>query len=158
MTKPEVEEWSADLEGQVCGTAERRSRMVISWSTLRDAGVSDPEYSDLLYAVTHDAGDEVWDAGLRSYRASREKFSSVDSVVMYDGRVVVPSVLRGHVLTTLHRTHQGKSGMCLRAQAAVWWPGYTVDIQRVRDACLACGRNTPTPPVRPPVWTILGSW
>ena len=89
----------------------------------------------------------------------------MDRVVINDGRVVVPSVLRGHVLTTLHRAHQGNSGMCLRAQAAVWWPGYTVDIQRVRDAYLACRGNAPsqpmTPPVRPPVpdypWQLVST-
>ena len=82
-TIPEVEEWSADIEGQVCGTVEKRSRLVISWSTLREAGVSDREYADLLHAVTTDVDDEVWSDRLQEYRASREKLTSADGVVLY---------------------------------------------------------------------------
>ena len=74
---------------------------------------------------------------------------------MYHGRIVVPRALRPAVLSTLHRAHQGTTGMGLRAQESVWWPGCGEDIKGVRDGCVSCTRSAPSqpalPPVRPPM-------
>ena len=39
--------------------------------------------------------------------------------------------------------------MTLRAHGAVWWPGFSVDIQHVRDRCLTCIKNAPSQPAMP---------
>ena len=67
----------------------------------------------------------------------------------------VPAALRRQVLEALHRAHQGVTGMNLRAQDSVWWPGCTKDIEAVQGGCMTCVQNAPsqsaTSPVSPPI-------
>ena len=65
-------------------------------------------------------------------------------VVWYDGRIVLPPSLRHRALEVLHSAHQGVTGMSDRAQATVYWPGITNDIQRIRSSCKTCCRNAPS--------------
>ena len=48
------------------------------------------------------------------------------------------------ILDNLHAAHQGVSSMQLRAQAIVFWPGMTLEIQEVRARCRECNRNAPS--------------
>ena len=81
--------------------------------------------------------------------------TSVDGVVIYRGRAVVPTVLRQQVLSALHQAHQGVSGMTLCSHNLVWWPGVTKDIESIRASCYTCHQNAPSqsplPPVHPPL-------
>ena len=63
---------------------------------------------------------------------------------------MVPHALRAAVLETLHSAHQGTSGMTLRAQAGVWWPGITPQLKDVRDKCRNCTEHAPSQPSAPP--------
>ena len=146
-----IEGQSRDLEGQVLATTAARTNLVISWEVVRAAGVVDREYAALLHAVTRGPGEVSWTGELAQYCKQKEEFVSVDGVVMYKGRVVIPVALRKQVLAALHRAHQGTTGMNLRAVDSVWWPGYSVDIAGVRAGCAVCARNTPSQPPMPPV-------
>ena len=70
-------------------------------------------------------------------------------VILYKDRVVVPKSLRKCVLVNLHSAHQGVSAMESRAQAIVFWPGMTLDIQQTREDCYDCNRNAPTQAPQP---------
>ena len=105
-----------------------KGQLVITWDAVRTAGVMDPEHAALLYAVCHNVDDGVWAGELADYKRFKEEYTSVDRVVLFRGRVVVPVVLQPDMLAGLHQAHQGVTGMSLRAQDLVWWPGATVDI------------------------------
>ena len=47
-------DWSKDLEGQVRATAEFRKPIIVSWSILQQAGMSDKTHVSLLSALAHD--------------------------------------------------------------------------------------------------------
>merc|ERR1712082_16725 len=149
-----VEQWSASLEAQVLATTVTRTNLVVSWDLVRNAGIVDGSYASLLHAVTGSGGDSAW-TGLEEYRRYAKEFTTVDGVVLFRGRVVIPTALRRQVLQALHRAHQGVTGMNLRAQDSVWWPGCSRDIEAVRGGCMTCARNAPsqsaTPPITPPV-------
>ena len=66
------------------------------------------------------------------------------------GRVVIPVTLWPMVLETLHSAHQGVTGMTLRAQTSVWWPGITPQIKETRDKCRVCNECAPSQPSSPP--------
>ena len=87
---------------------------------------------------------------LREYFHHRDHLSQVDGVPLFKGRVVIPVSLRKAVLETLHSAHQGVTGMTLRAQSCVWWPGITPQIKETRDKCRVCHENTPSQPSAPP--------
>ena len=61
---------------------------------------------------------------------------------MLDDRTVVPKKLRGPVQETLHSAHQGVLGMGLRAEQAVYWPGFWTDIEETRTNCSTCQKIT----------------
>ena len=63
---------------------------------------------------------------------------------------MIPPTLRGEVLTALHAAHQGVSSMITKAEASVFWPGITSDINNIRNTCQACNRMTPSQPSAPP--------
>ena len=63
---------------------------------------------------------------------------TTDGIIVYKDRIVIPPTLRGEVLTALHAAHQGVSSMITKAEASVFWPGITSDINNIRNTCQAC--------------------
>ena len=79
----------------------------------------------------------------------RDRLYVIDGVVIYDDRVVIPTVLRCLVLDTLHAAHQGTSSMGARARETVFWPGMTEDIHNSRQICSPCTKIAPSQPDLP---------
>ena len=69
---------------------------------------------------------------------------------MYCDRIVVPPKLRGPILETLHSAHQGTTSMTSRAQASVFWPGITAQLQHICRDCTPCEEIAPSQPNPPP--------
>ena len=88
---------------------------------------------------------------LREYQRHKENLTQVDGVPLYKDRVIIPRSLRPAVLETLHSAHQGVTGMNLRAQSSVWWPGITAQIKETRDKCRNCAEYAPSQPSAPPL-------
>ena len=74
----------------------------------------------------------------------RDRLYIIDGVVIYDDRVVVPTMLRNVVLEALHAAHQGISSMGARARETVFWPGMSEDIQKTRQTCQPCIKIAPS--------------
>ena len=87
---------------------------------------------------------------LREFFRSRECLSTHDGIILYNQRIVIPPSLRAEVLAILHAAHQGSTSMVSRAEASVFWPGITVDINQTRLQCAHCNRNAPSNPSAPP--------
>ena len=87
---------------------------------------------------------------LRPYHQYRDSLYTVDGVVMYNERIVIPPSLRSDVLESLHAAHQGVSSMISRAEHSVFWPGITPAITDLRNRCNDCNRMAPSQPSAPP--------
>ena len=98
--------------------------------------------------------EEAWPPNIQEFKRFRQELSSVDGVVIFRGRLMIPKVLRQHVLHSLHQAHQGPSGMDLRSQQSVWWPSISEDLASLRSWCTTCHKiapsQSPTPPVDTP--------
>merc|ERR1711923_631715 len=77
---------------------------------------------------------------ISEYMRYKESMYIVDGVVLYNDRVVIPAALRKRTLETLHSAHQGVSTMQLRAQAIMFRPGMSRDIERTRTGCMDCNK------------------
>ncbi|CAC5355199.1 unnamed protein product [Mytilus coruscus] len=93
---------------------------------------------------------------LREFFQFREDLYTVDGVVMYKDRIVVPPALRKNVFAILHSAHHGVTSMMSRAESSVFWPEINPDITTLRNECNQCNRMAPsrlsaqpTPPVYP---------
>ena len=67
-----------------------------------------------------------------------------EGVVLYKDRIVIPASLQSNIIENLHSAHQGVTSMFSRAQASVFWPGMTSDIENARNSCRTCHRNAPS--------------
>ena len=107
----------------------------------------------LLLQTVEDGFPESRDAvspALQEYHPFRDHLSSIDGVVIYKDRTVIPPSLRAYVLDSLHAAHHCVSTMTARAENSVFWPGITTDIKRIRLICEDCNRNAPSQPSAPP--------
>lgn len=83
--------------------------------------------------------------------AFRDELSVIDGLVMYRKRIVIPEALRQRVLENLHSAHQGTAAMISRAQSMLFWPGFSKDIERMRQNCRVCNLIAPSQAKLPPV-------
>ena len=114
----------------------------ISWELIAEETRKDETLLNVIKAIQN--GFTNNDPTITEYQRYHESLYINDGVVMYQDRVVIPTSLRKAILDNLHAAHQGVSSMQLRAQAIVFWPGMTFDIQQVRARCRECNRNAPS--------------
>ena len=124
----------------------------VTWDLVRTATASDETLNNLLQVIENGFPEMTSELphNLHSYYPLRDQLSTVDGVILYNDRVLIPPPLRPNVLSTLHSAHQGTSTMTSRAESSVFWPGITRDIKNIRDNCNQCHRNAPSNPGAPP--------
>ena len=129
----------------------------VTWELVRTATASDEILNTLLAFIENGFPEQISETpqALHAYHQFRDHLNSVDGVILYDDRVLVPPSLQQNVLSTLHAAHQGTSGMIARAEMSVFWPGITKDIKDIREGCYHCNRNAPSNPSPPPTPPML---
>lgn len=70
---------------------------------------------------------------LYDYHQFRDHLYTVDGLVKYKDRIVIPSSLRVDVLSALDSAHKDESTMMSRAEAFVFWFGITPAITTLRN-------------------------
>ena len=128
--------------------------MSISWKEIVDATSEDSCLCNLRQFILQGFPGDVKDIPpeIKPFWNVRDCLSITEGgVILYNDRVVVPHVLQKRILEVLHSAHQGVSGMDSRAQAAVYWPGMSADLQAVRNECTLCCKNAPSQPRLPTV-------
>ena len=125
----------------------------ITWEKIQVETFSDPMMLQLLNEVEQGfyGSRKSLPEDLKQFQKLKNSLTAVDGVVLYKNRILVPPAFREKVLENLHSAHQGVSSMISRAQASVFWPGITSDIQKVRDRCFHCNRIAPSQPNAPPI-------
>lgn len=132
----------------------------VTWERVRHATSSDGDMNLLLSTIESGIPKHRHELphALREYHQFREHLYSVDGVVIYKDRIVIPASLRDDVLSALHAAHQGVTSMTARAEASVFWPGLTPAIAAIRARCVHCNRIAPSQPSAPPTPTVLPSY
>lgn len=125
----------------------------VTWDRVRTATTSDGDMTALVQIIEAGipASRELLPEPLQAYHRFRDGLSTVDGVVVYKGRVVIPPSLREDCLNALHSAHQSVSSMISRAETSIFWPGITIAITATRDGCGHCNRMAPSQPAAPPV-------
>ena len=145
---PKVQLDSDELDAQVLATSAVRQVLVTTLDAGKTAGISDDEHSTLLHLLQSD--NKSWPENIAAYKRFSQEMSTVEGIVLFKGRVVIPTILRQQVLDSLHDAHQGTSGMTLWSHESVWWPGISEDIQNTRNSCKTCNKNAPSQSPLPP--------
>ena len=95
---------------------------------------------------------------LREYHQFRDHLHTVDGIILYKSRTVIPPSLRQHVLTVLHSAHQGVASMTACAETTVFWPGITPAIIATWANCHHCNRMAPSQLHAPPFPPVLPAY
>lgn len=132
----------------------------VTWNTVKVATQSDPELLELLTCIEDGISETSSELtpSIRLYHQYRDNLYSIDGVIIYKNRIVIPLSLRPSILGALHASHQGVSSMVARAEASVFWPGITADITATRSNCNHCNRMAPSQPCAPPVPPVLPAY
>ena len=88
---------------------------------------------------------------LSEYRRVKNDLSVFDGVVLFRRKPFIPLGMRKEILETLHRGHQGTTGMLARLSKECWWPKVTLDVEEVRYGCKTCDLVAPSQPKMPPI-------
>ena len=141
---------------EMCVIAAARSSLppmqAVTWERVRDETSCDIYLLQLIDMAEHGFPEspQLMSPQLLPYWRFRDDLSTVDGVLMYGLRAVIPPKLRDEVMVHLHSAHQGVSQMNNRASECVFWPGITSDIQAVRARCTTCNVNAPSQSKLPP--------
>ena len=144
---------STTLDSQLASSATSALQtMAVTWDRVRLATTGDQDMATLLHII--ESGFPQFrhelPAALREYHQFRDHLYTVDGVILYKHRIVIPPSLRQHILTVLHSAHQGVTSMTARAESTVFWPGITPAITSLRANCGHCNRMAPSQPSAPP--------
>ena len=155
-THSDTSDVEASISAMINSTFNISPFTSVTWDLVRTATASDEIMNTLLAHIENGFPEKSeMLQGLHTYYQFRDSLNSVDGVILYNDRVLVPPSLRPNVLSTLHAAHQGTSGMITRAESSVFWPGITSDIKDIRDRCSHCNRNAPSNPLLPPTPPML---
>ena len=124
----------------------------ITWDRVRLATASDPTMHSLLEMIEAGMPDyrHEMPTPLREYHQYKDDLHTIDGVIIYKDRIVIPPSLRQEALDALHAAHQGVSSMISRAEISVFWPGITPAIKEICAICNHCNRMAPSQPSAPP--------
>lgn len=122
-----------------------------TWDAIRQSTTSDEHMVQLIHLVeTGQATSENLPLPLHSFRRYLPDLRTVDGVLLYKDRIVIPQSLQENILATLHSAHQGVTAMTSRAASSIFWPGITEAIIQKRATCNHCNRISPSQPAAPP--------
>ena len=114
--------------------------------------------------VLRDHWPETAKTEYSSFYIERHSFSVVQDILLFAGRLVIPSILRKEILDRLHQGHQGIVKTRALARSTVWWPGLSKDVASVVQSCPECElyrREHPQPLIPTPTprseWTHVAS-
>jgi hypothetical protein len=129
----------------------------VTWNRVREATSSDQDMLTLSSFIENGMPDfrHELPPQLREYHKFRDDLHTLDGVILYKDRIVIPQCLRNEVLAALHSAHQGVTSMIARAEASVFWPGITPAITDTRANCYHCNLIAPSQPSAPPTPPVL---
>ena len=132
----------------------------VTWEEIKNITGRDPNMQSLVRLVrsSFPTTKEELTPELQQYWGCRKGLSVYDGVLLFNERIVIPPSVRTRVLRTLHSAHQGVTGMVLRAELSVFWPGMTRDIRDVRSGCTTCHTIAPSQANMPPIQPITPAY
>lgn len=100
---------------------------------------------------------------VKAFHAVKDELWTACQMVMCGNRIVLPEVLREHVVELGHERHQGIVRTKNRLRSKVWWPEIDKMVERKVKKCYPCqviGKNAPpeeleSTPLPDQLWTYL---
>ena len=119
--------------------------MPIREETLRQQTARDPLLTKVIDYVRNDSWPTQLDGVLAAYYRKRLELSCDRGLLLWGGRVVIPSMSQQHVIEELHAGHVGSTHMKQLARSYVYWYNIDDDIERKVATCDTCRQHANQP-------------
>ncbi|KAK2554186.1 hypothetical protein P5673_024545 [Acropora cervicornis] len=118
----------------------------ITWDFIKVAAASDTNMVQLTSIIESGFPEfrHELPPALCEYHQFRDHLYTVDGVILYKFRSVIPPSLRQHDLSVLHSAHQGVTSMTAGAETTVFWPGITSAMTATWPPCTYSKPDRPT--------------
>ena len=121
------------------------SQLPASKSTLErfsNAQNSDPVCKRVIHYCLHGwPNKKQIEIPIIPYWKMQGELTMSKNLLLYQKRIVVPSLLQKETLQKIHAGHQGINRCRLRAQASVWWPDLSNQIKDMVTSCQICSKK-----------------
>ena len=124
-------------EDYVNSILQRQLPKAIPTKTLQKETKKDPILQSMINFL-QDGNFNHNDPLLKPYYANRYKFSYVNSLLMYNDRIVIPATLRNDMIILAHEGHQGMTKTVSRLRRTVWWPKMKNEVNQFISGCHDC--------------------
>lgn len=139
-----LDEEIQEIESSVNATVDSLPATTKRLEEIRSKQKADVEIAQIRnYCVNGWPSDVPHSPATKQYWISREHFTIVDDLLLYDDRLVIPACMREDILNYLHMGHLGVSKCIASAQRSVWWPNITASIANKVSMCHTCAKNRP---------------
>jgi hypothetical protein len=81
------------------------------------------------------------DPDVKAFFPSRSDLTVQEGLLMFQSRLVIPTVLQKDILGRIHEGHQGIVKCRALARCSVWWPGVSKQIQEMVENCPTCEKE-----------------
>ena len=148
---------SADLEEKLAVAAATNLGDIraVTWAKVQEQTLRDENLQNLQKKIGNGfqgiTSQLDLAPGIQEFFQFKDGLSTVDGVILYNNRTVIPSPLRALILATMHSAHQGVSCMISRAESGIYWPSITPVFANLRARCRSCNERAPSQPHGPPL-------
>ena len=101
-----------------------QNKQVISWDRLETHSSQDNVITTLVDIINMGIPDnrDIGPENTREYLRFRSELSTIDPVMLYGKRVIMPTSLQAEGQKVLHSAHEGTTRTTARAMGSVHWP------------------------------------
>ena len=130
----------SDVDAHVAYVASHLPASTDMLETIQTKQQEDPQIRRVIYYTLHGWPDDEDLTELQDYYAVRGQFSVMGvSLLMFNGRLVIPECLRAQMLERIHDDgHMSLTKSRERAHASVWWPRLGPDLKVWVESCVFC--------------------
>ena len=89
------------------------------------------------------------DEDLKPYHKHRNEINTINGVLTYGSRVIVPARFHNKIMDIIHEGHLGMSKMKAIARGYVYWPGIDQQIEQKALGCNGCAQTRKMPAASP---------
>ena len=110
----------------------------LTWDEVIKASQHCPKIKEIKSLIQSGANNRREWSNIPQYFKYRSLMKEKDDVIIYKGRLLIPSSLRPKTLKWVHSAHQGFNNMMLRINKIMWWRLITKDVTKLRENCQKC--------------------
>ena len=141
---------AAEIENFVGEFCEMSEMSCLTWDEVIKASQHCPKIKEIKSLIQSGANDRREWSNIPQYFKYRSLMKEKDDVIIYKGRLLIPSSLRPKALKWVHSAHQGFNNMMLRINKIMWWPLITKDVTKLHENCQKCTEDAPSQTKDPP--------